>query len=103
MNRRLGYAAALAMLMAPLSVPGEALAQRRQQMPSRTELGTPAPPPPVQEKTFPFGAAWSAASLNGKPVSDRRATLLVDANLRGTGFGGCNTFCRSESLDRRLR
>ncbi|AMJ59087.1 META domain-containing protein [Bosea sp. PAMC 26642] len=92
MTRRLGYAAALATLLAPLLVPGEALAQRRQQMPSRTELGTPPPPAAVQEKTFPFGSSWSAASLNGKPVSDKRATLLVDANLRGTGFGGCNTF-----------
>ena len=49
-------------------------------------------PQAQQEKTFPVGASWSLVQLNGKPVYDRRATLLVDQNLRGTGFGGCNTF-----------
>lgn len=49
-------------------------------------------PPPQQEKTFPLGASWSVVALNGKPVEERRATLIVDQNLRGTGFGGCNTF-----------
>lgn len=93
MNRRLGSAAILAALIAPMLMPAEAMAQRRQQMPSRSELGeTPAAPIPPQEKNFPLGASWVLISLNGKPVSDRRATLLVDTNLRGTGFGGCNTF-----------
>ena len=96
MTRRLGYAAALAALVAPLLISAEASAQRRQQMPSREELGSqPAPPAQAQEKNFPLGAAWSLVSMNGKPVSDRRATLQVDANLRGTGFGGCNTFSAS--------
>lgn len=54
--------------------------------------GASAPPPMQQEKTFPLGASWSVVALNGKPVQDRRATLIVDQNLRGTGFGGCNTF-----------
>ena len=36
--------------------------------------------------------AGPRCSLNGKSISDRRATFQVDANLRGTGFGGCNTF-----------
>lgn len=91
---RLGFAAVLAALVAPMLVPGEAAAQRRQQMPSRQELGggsTPIPMP-QQEKTFPVGASWSLVQFNGKPVYDRRATLLIDQNLRGTGFGGCNTF-----------
>jgi heat shock protein HslJ len=93
MIRRLGYAAALAVVAAPLLLPADALAQSRQKMPSREELGTPQTAPiQQQEKNFPLGAAWTAVSLNGKPVGDRRATLLVDANLRGTGFGGCNTF-----------
>ncbi len=97
MIRRLGYAAALAVMAAPLLTPTDALAQRRQQMPSREELGTPqsAPIPQQQEKNFPLGASWSAVSLNGKPIADRRATLQVDASLRGTGFGGCNTFSAS--------
>ncbi|PTM38848.1 META domain-containing protein [Bosea sp. 124] len=96
MIRRLGYAAALAVMAAPLLMPTDALAQRRQQMPSRQDLGTPqAAPAQQQEKNFPLGAAWSAVSMNGKPIADRRATLQVDANLRGTGFGGCNTFSAS--------
>lgn len=94
MIRRLGYAVILAAMAAPMLMPTDALAQRRQPMPSREELGTPqaAPVQPQQDKTFPLGTSWSAVSLNGKPISDRRATLQVDANLRGTGFGGCNTF-----------
>lgn len=93
MNRRLGLAAAIAMLAATTLVASEAAAQRRGQAPTREELATPAPVPIApQEKTFPFGAAWSAVSMNGKPVSSMRATLLVDSNLRGTGFGGCNTY-----------
>lgn len=54
----------------------------------------PADAKPVQkqEKTFPTGASWAAISLNGRPIGDRRATLLIDSNLRGTGFGGCNNF-----------
>ena len=97
MIRRLGLAAVLATLAVPMLMPGEAMAQRRQQMPSREELGggTTAIPLPQQEKTFPLGASWSVVALNGKPVQDRRATLIVDKNLRGTGFGGCNTFSAS--------
>jgi heat shock protein HslJ len=63
-------------------------------MPSRSELGGENAPIPQaqQDKTFPLGANWSVIQLNGKPVYDRRATLLIDQNLRGTGFGGCNTY-----------
>lgn len=93
MIRRLGSAAFLAALIAPLLVPAEAMAQSRQKMPPRSELGTPpAPSLQQQEKTFPFGASWVVVTVNGKPAGDRRATLLVDQNLRGTGFAGCNTF-----------
>lgn len=93
MIRRLGSAAFLAALIAPMLVPAEAMAQRRQQMPPRSDLGTPpAAPISPQEKIFPFGASWVVISVNGKPAADRRATFLVDQNLRGTGFGGCNTF-----------
>ena len=92
MTRRLGYAA-LAMMMVPALRSSEALAQRRP--PRNTDTGTQLPPPPAQEKSFPFGASWSVISLNGKPAGDKRATLQVDANLRGTGFGGCNTFSAS--------
>lgn len=94
MIRRLGYAAVMTIVAAPLLMPTDAWAQRRQQMPSREELGSSqsAPIQPPQEKTFPLGASWTAVSMNGKPIADRRATLMVDQNLRGTGFAGCNTF-----------
>ena len=97
MIRRLGYAAVLSIMAVPMLMPTDALAQRRGQMPSREELATPqsAPISQQQEKTFPLGASWSAVSMNGKPIGDRRATLQVDQNLRGTGFGGCNTFSAS--------
>ena len=97
MIRRLGLAAVLAALAAPMLMPGEAMAQRRAQTPSREELGGGITPIPIpqQEKTFPLGASWSLVAMNGKPVQERRATLIVDQNLRGTGFGGCNTFSAS--------
>ncbi|HEV7259832.1 MAG TPA: META domain-containing protein [Bosea sp. (in: a-proteobacteria)] len=96
MIRRLGYAAALAVVAAPLLLPADALAQSRQKMPSREEMGTPQQAPiQQQDKNFPLGASWTAVSLNGKPIGDRRATLQVDPSLRGTGFGGCNTFSAS--------
>lgn len=92
MIRRLGYAAVLSAIAAPLLLPADAQAQRRQQMPSREEMGTPQQHVPQQEKNFPLGASWTVVTLNGRPVADRRATFQVDSNLRGTGFGGCNTF-----------
>lgn len=96
MIRRLGYAAALAVVAAPLLLPADALAQSRQKMPSREEMGTPQTAPiQQQEKNFPLGASWTAVSMNGKSIADRRATLQVDPSLRGTGFGGCNTFSAS--------
>ena len=97
MIRRLGLAAVLAALAAPMLMPVEAMAQRRGQMPSREEMGGGITPIPIpqQEKTFPLGASWSLVAMNGKPVQERRATLIVDQNLRGTGFGGCNTFSAS--------
>lgn len=93
MTRRLGLAAVLVALAVPMLMPNEAAAQR-QKMPSRSELGGEGTPVPQaqQEKTFPVGANWSVIQLNGKEVYDRRATLMIDQNLRGTGFGGCNTF-----------
>lgn len=90
MNRRLGIAASLAALVPLLLIAShEAMAQGS--APAAPQEG----PAIKQEKNFPLGASWSAVSLNGKPVADRRATLQVDANLRGTGFGGCNTFSAS--------
>jgi heat shock protein HslJ len=87
---RLGLLAALAVTLSPMLVT-DAFAQRRQQMPPRGEQPQEAPPP-KQEKNFPLGASWTATQMNGKPINAYRATLKVDSNLRGTGFGGCNTF-----------
>ncbi len=93
MTRRLGLAAVLVAMAVPMLISNEAAAQR-QKMPSRSELGEQKTeiPKAQQEKNFPVGANWSVVQLNGKPVYDRRATLMIDQNLRGTGFGGCNTF-----------
>lgn len=49
-------------------------------------------PQPRPEKQFPLGAAWTAVSVGGKPVSGERPSLLVDDQLRAKGFGGCNTY-----------
>ncbi len=88
---RTGLAAAIA-LIASSALVSDAQAQARPRRGSQLPQPDQTVPPPKQEKTFPLGASWSAISLNGKPISDRRATFQVDANLRGTGFGGCNTF-----------
>lgn len=90
---RLGLMAALVLSLSPMLVT-DALAQRRQQMPSRGEQPQEAPPQ-KQEKNFPLDASWTAIQMNGKPINGFRATLKVDSNLRGTGFGGCNTFSAS--------
>lgn len=64
-------------------------------MPPRGEQPQEAPAKPQQEKNFPFNASWTLLQMNGKPITGNRATLKVDSNLRGTGFGGCNTFSAS--------
>lgn len=94
MNRRLGLAALLASFVPMLLLAATpADAQRRGPQPKADTSNTPQEGPAIkQEKTFPLGASWTAIALNGKPIADRRITLQVDQNLRGTGFGGCNTF-----------
>jgi len=99
MNRRIGFAAFLVAL-APISLTasGEAWAQGPGYGRSKPAPAAPTQqegPAIKQEKTFPLGASWTALTMNGKPIADKRATLLVDQNLRGTGFGGCNTFSAS--------
>lgn len=93
MIRRLGLAATLAVLALPMLLPVEAGAQQRRKQATESQPLSAEPLANTQqEKTFPLGASWSVVALNGKPAYDRRATLIVDKNLRGTGFGGCNTF-----------
>lgn len=97
MNRRLGHAFVLALTIAPmLAVSATTAEAQRRGNPAREPQEQQIPAAPQQQdKTFPLGASWSAVSLNGKPVNTMRATLQVDSNLRGTGFGGCNTFSAS--------
>lgn len=91
---RLGLLAALVLSLSPAS-PGDVLAQGRQRPSQIPQQGQQAPPPRQQEKNFPLDASWTAIQMNGKPINQYRATLKVDSNLRGTGFGGCNTFSAS--------
>lgn len=94
MTRRLGYAALLAALVPMASViasPASAQTGRRGNQ-SQMQQPDQQIPSAQQEKSYPTGAVWSAVALNGKPIADRKATFLIDANLRGTGFAGCNTF-----------
>ncbi|MBN9223142.1 MAG: META domain-containing protein [Mesorhizobium sp.] len=93
MQSRLGLAAAIAFSLLP-ALAGDALAQGRQRPSQIPDQGQPAPPP-KQQKNFPLDASWTAVQFNGKPLNDRRITLKVDANLRGTGFSGCNTYSAS--------
>ncbi len=44
-----------------------------------------------QEQIFPLGALFRLVSINGKPV-EGDMTLQIDANYRGSGFSGCNTW-----------
>ncbi len=91
MIRRLGLAAVLVALGAATFAPADAQAQSRRKQPPPSNDPAQMPIAPV-EKVFPLGASWSVVEFNGKEVYDRRATLIVDQNLRGTGFSGCNTF-----------
>lgn len=93
MIRRLGLAALLAATASALPLlAGPAAAQNRPKPATQPSLEEREGPQIKQDKTFPLGASWTATSLNGKAISSRRITLMVDHNLRGTGFGGCNTF-----------
>ena len=59
---------------------------------SEQEKGPPKPLPPMQ-KNFPLDQTWSLRELNGKPVaSSVDASLMIDGNLRGSGFTGCNSW-----------
>ena len=54
-------------------------------------------PPQVQvpqrtQKTFPLGASWVLADINGKPFGGDRPSFVLDDQYRVRGFSGCNTF-----------
>lgn len=75
---------------AALSLPRQADAQTRPSQPSSQRPSTEAPQ--QREKQFPLGAAWTAISVNGRAVGGERPSLVVDDQLRGKGFSGCNNF-----------
>lgn len=46
----------------------------------------------VEEKKFPTDGVWSLFEINGKSAPSDPPTLMIDTNLRGTGYAGCNTY-----------
>lgn len=86
--RRLAAATVLAASACLLSG-GVALAQFKD-APIRQEQEQKVPS--ASQKQFPLSKQWTLVSLNGKPVTDNRPTLMIDEALRARGFGGCNTF-----------
>jgi heat shock protein HslJ len=87
-------AVALASFVLPLPEAAKAQGLSGNQWRGATEsqTGGAAVPQGRQEKIFPIGASWTAVSVNGRPFSGERPTLIIDQQLRGKGFAGCNTF-----------
>jgi heat shock protein HslJ len=46
----------------------------------------------VEEKKFPTDGVWTLHEINGKAAPGDPPTLMIDSNLRGAGFAGCNTY-----------
>jgi len=64
------------------------------------------PVPPTPEPILPMpdpaliGQAWEATSIGGKPVTgQRKPTMTIEADLRTSGFGGCNRYFTEASID----
>ena len=60
----------------------------------RTEE-TEKPPVPIGPafKNFPLDQTWELKAINDKPVPvGLDVSLTIDANLRGSGYTGCNTW-----------
>jgi heat shock protein HslJ len=80
----------LALLVAAAVTSAEAQSRRRGEDPQKTYQGEK--PPPKEQKIFPTKTSWIAVSLNGKPFSGERPSLVLDEQFRLRGFSGCNTF-----------
>src|SRR3954447_18106850 len=83
-----------ALLIALAAIPA-AQAQTAARPAAPAPAPAPAPgnvPQPRQEKIFPLGTTWVAASLNGKPFTAARPSFTLDQQFRSKGFAGCNTF-----------
>ncbi len=85
------YPAALAALvlvpMATTELSAQTAPRARPERPSETITPTQR-----NEKQFPLGAVWTLVTINGKSPNGERPSLVIDEQLRGKGFSGCNTF-----------
>lgn len=78
------FAIALSLLL------GAAVAQPTLAAPKKKE--TEEKKKKVDEKKFPTDGVWTLTELNGKGVGGEAPTLMIDAQYRGQGFAGCNTY-----------
>jgi heat shock protein HslJ len=84
----------LALLIGALAVTSTAEAQSRRSRGNQDQQQKgDIKPMPKEEKRFPLGQSWIAASLNGKPFTGaERPSFSLDEQFRVRGFGGCNSF-----------
>jgi heat shock protein HslJ len=87
--RRYPASASVLALSVVLALTASAEAQRARREPPREKLPTRAE---IQTyMRFPVGDRLAVVSVNGaRPVATDRPTFTFSANLRMTGFGGCN-------------
>jgi len=65
-----------------------AIAQMRQK-----DADEPPKPLPPLQKNFPLDQTWSLRDINDKPIpAGLDASLMIDGNLRGSGYTGCNSW-----------
>lgn len=83
--------AAISVTVLALGMAGPAAAQRASRAPT-ADPNEGRVQTQSQPKTFPLGWAWIATSFGGKPFANARPTLVLDENLRGVGFAGCNNY-----------
>lgn len=78
------FAIALSLLL------GAAVAQPTLAAPKKKE--TEEKKKKVEEKKFPTDGVWTLVEFNGKSIGGEAPTLMIDAQYRGQGFAGCNTY-----------
>ena len=79
------FSIALSLLVAA-AVATPALAAKRKPAEKKTEEKK------VEEKKFPTDGVWSLHEIGGRGAPSDPPTLMIDSNLRGTGYAGCNTY-----------
>ena len=78
------FAIALSLLL------GAAVAQPTLAAPKKPEKKTEEKK--AQDKKFPTDGVWTVIEVNGKSFDGEAPTLMIDAQYRGQGFAGCNTY-----------